>query len=136
MEKELLYEDKNLRLEYIPDGNYLHETWWGYTPGEKFRKLLDVIIDCLEKKKASGLILDAREHKGLGPDSQKLAAERHGEYAKTYGQLNQAIVVPKDVFSKFSVTNYSTKFDPNAPVASKYFDNLEDAAKWLKNGGQ
>ena len=30
----IVYEDKNLRLEYVNDGNYIHETWWGITTNE------------------------------------------------------------------------------------------------------
>lgn len=131
MEKEIIYEDKNLRLEFYPQGGYLHETWWGMTFHDSFIKLLDIIIKSLEKNEARGLLLDAREHKGLSPAMQELAAKRHEEYAKKYGFLKQAIIVPKDVFSKFSVKNYTRQFDEEYLVENMYFDNIEEAKKWL-----
>mgnify|MGYP006302935957 CR=1 FL=1 len=131
MKREKLYHDKHLLLEYVHDSNYLHETWWGATPGDSFARLLDIIIQSLEEKKAKGLILDAREHKGLGPDNQKLAAEKIGAYAKKIGNFYQAIIVPEDVFSKFSVTNFTDKLGDNQNVITKFFDNLQDAEMWL-----
>ena len=132
MEKELLFEDGNLRLEYVADGNYIHETWWGFTSDTVFGKLLNTIMEFLEQKSVDGIILDAREHKGLSPASQDLAAKKIGLYAKKHGILKQAIIIPKDIFSKFSVDNYSKKFDSNDPAPIKYFDSIESAQNWLK----
>jgi hypothetical protein len=135
MEKKVLYEDKNLKLEYVKEGNYIHETWWGITPKPVFSKLLYTIIDLIKKTRSKGIIIDAREHKGLGPDSQKLAVKEIGELAKTIGGLREAIIVPEDVFSDFSVKNYSKKMEEyEYPVESKFFASLEDAEAWMKNG--
>ncbi len=132
MENEIVFEHKNLKIEYCPKGNYIHETWWGATPGDSFNELLEKIIEILIDKKAEGLILDAREHKGLGPKSQELAAEKIGGYAKQYRHLKQAIIVPEDVFSKFSVENFTKLLGDSNPVITQYFDNVEDAKKWLE----
>lgn len=136
MEKKILYEDKNLRLEHIQDGNYIHETWWGITSKEVFAELLEKIIQFMKETKSTGLLLDTREHKGLGPESQQLAAKKIGELAKSIGGFREAIIVPKDVFSQFSVQNYSKKMeDQEYPVETIFFDNLEKAEDWLKNKG-
>lgn len=134
MKNEVLFEDKNVRLEFAEKGKYLHETWWGITPGDVFIKLLDIIINLLNKKNCDGILLDAREHKGLGPESQDLAAKRIGEYAKKHGSIKQAIIVPADVFSKFSVDNYTKKLGSSNPVETRYFDNVEKAQFWLEGG--
>lgn len=133
MERKTVYEDANFKLEFIEKGKYLHETWWGRTPGAVFAKLLGIIVDKLNEHNADGLLLDAREHKGLGPDSQKLAAESIGKYAKEHGKLKEAIIVPEDVFSEFSVKNYSKKLkEDENPVDTRFFDSLESAEKWLQ----
>jgi len=132
MTKEEFYKDENLLLEYVAEGNYLHETWWGSTTEPIFEKLLDVIMKALNEKKADGLILDAREHKGLSPKSQELAAKTIGSYATEHGGLKQAIIIPKDAFSKFSVNNYSKKLDEDSKQGIKYFDSIEKAQEWLK----
>jgi hypothetical protein len=126
----IVYEDKNLRLEYVNEGNYIHETWWGITTNEVFYKLLNTIVDELNKADADGLILDAREHKGLGPEAQEVAAKTIGNYAKKHGKFKEAIIVPKDVFSRFSVENYAKKVKVDTPVDTRFFDNLEAAEAW------
>lgn len=132
MEKEVLYKDENLLLEYVVEGNYIHETWWGLTPSSVFLKLLDIIIKALEEKQADGLILDAREHYGLMPKDQDLAAKRHDKYAKKHGLLRQAIIVPQDVYSKFSVHRYSEKFEGQSHSEIKFFKDVPSAEKWLQ----
>jgi len=135
MERKVVYEDKNLRLEYVPEGNYIHETWWGRTPRFVFEKLLKEVVKALEENKATGLLLDAREHMGLGPDSQKLAAETIADYARKHGKIREAIIVPKDVFSDYSVRNYSQQVTQKGPVETRFFDQIADAENWLKSTG-
>ena len=133
MGREVIHKDDNLLLEYVEKGNYLHETWWGLTPSPIFLKLLDIIINALEKKKADGLILDAREHLGLREKDQEEAAKRHEKYAKEHGILKQAIIVPRDFFSEHSVKNYATKFDGSNYNEIRYFQDVTSAEKWLQN---
>ncbi len=133
MERKVLFEDKHLRLEYIKEGNYIHETWWGITSKEVFAELLYKIVQFIKETGSTGILLDAREHKGLGPDSQKLAAKEIGELAKSIGGLREAIIVPKDIFSQFSVQNYAKKVEiEENPVDTMFFDNLEEAEDWLR----
>jgi hypothetical protein len=86
----------------------------------------------LNKANADGLILDAREHKGLGPEAQEVAAKAIGGYAKKHGKFKEAIIVPKDVFSKFSVENYAKKVAVANPITTRFFDNVEAAEAWLR----
>lgn len=132
MDKEILYRDKNLLLEYVSQGNYIHETWWGLTPSSSFLKLLDIIINSLEEKNADGLILDAREHLGLMLKDQEYAAELHEKYAKKHGLFKQAIIVPKDLFSKYSVESYGDKFEKQEQSEIRYFRDVTSAEDWLQ----
>ena len=134
MSQEVLYEDKNLRLEYVPEGNYIHETWWGSTPGNRFAELLEIILKKMTETGAKGLLLDARKHKGLGPENQKLAADRLEQYAQANGAFKHATIIPEDVFSKFSVESLERNLDPDAMCINRYFGNIENAKEWLKNG--
>ncbi len=133
MEREIVYKDDHLLLEFIPEGNYLHETWWGLTSSTKFQKLLEIIIQSLENKQADGLILDAREHYGLLPQDQERAAKLHDDYAKKHGILKQAIIVPKDIYSNYSVTSYSEKFEGKVYSTIKFFTDIPSAEKWLQS---
>jgi len=133
MERKVLYEDKNLRLEYVKEGNFIHQTWWGITAKEVFAELLYKMLQFMKETGSTGLILDAREHKGLGPESQQLAATEIGQFAKTIGGIREAIILPKDAFSKFSVQNYSKKMDNEENlVTTSFFDSIEKAEVWLR----
>ena len=133
MTQEIIFQDKHLLLTYIPDGKYIHETWWGLTPSFKFLKYLDIIINTLEEKQADGLLLDAREHLGLTQKDRDIAAEKHFNYALEHGKLYQAIMVPKDMFSEHSVKSYGQQFENKNNCVTKFFIDIEAAEKWLKN---
>jgi hypothetical protein len=98
-----------------------------------FFKLANVIKENLYKIKPKGLLLDAREHKGLSPEAQKYAVSIIGEYTKLHGKIKEAILMSPDVFSQFSAENYSKKLEEKeTPIETKFFDNLKMAEDWLK----
>lgn len=133
MENEKIeFENEKLKITFSEKGKYMLQTWWGHTSDLEFEVLLEKIVGILKEKGARGLILDAREHKGLGPSAQAYAAKRIGEYAVESGIVfRQAIIIPKDVFSKFSVTNYSKKLDESSPVVNRFFDDVDKARQWM-----
>src|SRR4030042_2405506 len=50
MDRITVYEDKNLRLEIVSDGNYLQETWWGVTLKDAAERLFTEISKALREK--------------------------------------------------------------------------------------
>ena len=131
--EKTVFHNEKLRITFTEKGRYMHQTWWGSTTDLEFEVLLDRIVEILTENKVNGLILDAREHKGLGPSAQALAARRIGQYATDSGQpFKQAVIVPKDVFSKFSVTNYTKKLDEYNPVTNRFFDDVAKAKEWME----
>ncbi len=135
MARDIIFKNENLLLEYVSEGNYLHETWWGLTPTPKFLELLDIIIQALEEKQADGLLLDAREHLGITQKDRDIAAKRHSDYASNHGILKQAIMIPKDYFSAHSVKNYAEQFKEVQSSNIMYFTEISDAENWLKDAG-
>lgn len=132
MNSEVIFTHPRLTLTHYPKGNYILETWNGYTSTELFNELLTIILNFLVEKKSHKLILDTREHKGLSPEGQRHAADRCSEHAKKHGQLWHATVVPKDIFSKFSVDSFSEKIDKTSPMVNRFFNNLEEAMAWME----
>ena len=133
MERIKVYEDKNLMLEFVQDGMYLHETWTGVTNYETFIRLMGIVVKALQDHNANGVLLDARAHKGIGPESQQFAAKSISDYANRHGKFKEAILTVKDIFSQFSVENYSKQVAKDGPVQVKFFDSAEAAEKWLIN---
>ncbi len=131
MEKIILFEDEHLVLEYVSQGNFIYQKWKGITPNKTFIKYLNIVLNLLEEKKIKNVLLDTREHGGAGPESQKIAAEMVGEYAKKNGKLTEAILVPDDVFAKFTVENYAKKHDTNPFFETRFFKDIDEAQAWL-----
>jgi hypothetical protein len=131
MESEEIFNHPSLKLTYYPKASWILETWNGYTNFELFSKLLEEVLKLMIKKGAKNLILDTRNHSGLSPQGQTHGVDRCTEHAKVHGQMLHAIIVPKDVFSKFSVDNFVKKLNNSQLVINNYFESVEDALKWI-----
>lgn len=131
MKPEIIFEHPRLILTHYPNESCILETWNGFTDFNLFAELLSKVIGLMAEKKARNLILDTREHKGLSPDGQQHGVDVCTNYAKKHGQMKHAIIVPNDVFSKFSVNNFTKKLEKSELVVNRYFSNLEDALSWM-----
>jgi len=131
MEHEIIFKHENLVLTLYPKESCIVETWKGFTNDTIFKELLDKTMLLKVENRVKNLILDTREHKGLSPEGQKHGVEVCDAHAKKHGKMKHAIIVPKDIFSKFSVENFTRNFDENALVVNKYFDNINDALNWM-----
>jgi hypothetical protein len=128
----MLHKNENLTIEYSQEGEYLVTSWNGFTSYETFAEGIDQIMTYFYEKKARGLLIDTTQHKGVEPKGQQYAAAQLNDYMRLYGAVNQAIVVSKDVFARFSVKNFTKQLAANEGIfQQKYFDNLQEAKKWL-----
>lgn len=131
MKSETILEHASLTLTYYPEASCILETWKGFTSFELFSSLLEEVLKLMVQKGAKNLILDTRLHRGLSPQGQEHGVNRCTQHAKQYGQMLHAIIVPEDVFSKFSVENFVKKLDKSQLVVNAYFKEVEDALKWI-----
>ncbi len=131
---EVLIENENLTLEYHHEGRYIIETWRGFTSDSTFAQLVDKIYEYSEQKGIKGKIIDVSAHKGLSPVAQKYAAEKLEKFTKDFWDIKEAIIVPTDVFSKFSVDSYVKELNEKTQkVSVKYFDRLSEAKAWMED---
>ncbi len=134
MNKEVIFNDEKLLLEYSDEEKILYQTWKGLTLNETFTNLLDETFKVIVEKQPDGILLDAREHKGLGPANHALVAEKLEEYAKNHGVIKQAFLLPEDIFSKVSVENFSKRMEAEEThVVTGIFKSFDEAVNWLKN---
>lgn len=133
MTNEVLLEDQNLRIELAENGKYLLLLWGVSTPADYFQDRFSRIIEICKERNIAGLYIDTVKNKGISPDSQEFAARKLEEYAKTRDSFRQAMLVPPDIFSKFSVDNYSKKVTEYASnVDTKFFEDDRAALDWIK----
>lgn len=131
MKSEEIFKHESLILTYYPEASCILESWVGYTSFELFSELLEEVMKLMVKKGAKNLILDTRLHKGLSPQGQEHGVNRCSIHAKEHGQMLHAIIVPADIFSKFSVDSFVKKLDKSQLVVNAYFKDVEDALKWI-----
>ncbi|MBN1142924.1 MAG: hypothetical protein JXA72_00810 [Bacteroidales bacterium] len=131
MKSEIILEHDSLTLTYYPEASCILETWKGFTSFELFSSLLEEVLKLMVQKGAKNLILDTRMHRGLSPQGQEHGVNRCTQHAKQHGQMLHAIIVPEDVFSKFSVENFVKKLDKSQLVVNAYFREVEDALNWI-----
>ena len=132
MEKVKLFEDKGVTFEFVREGSYIQQTWRGYTTNNVFKNYMEILSDHLKAKRAKGILVDVREHKGLSMESQELAAKIALHYAQTCRGFKVATVTSENIFSKVSVENYNEKIKHDL-IDNQYFDNIERAKSWLEN---
>ncbi len=133
MENEVVLDHPNLRIIYVEKGSYNYEIWRGSTPELVFKDLVKKAQAIMYEKKVKGIILDAREHKGLDPEMQQYAAISIGKFALEVRPIKKAIIVPENVFSKYSLENYSYNVSKtDCPVTIKFFIELYKAKRWME----
>lgn len=136
MKSEVIFTHERLTLTYYPEASAILETWEGFTSFELFASLLEEVLKLMLLKGAKNLILDTRLHRGLSPQGQEHGVKRCTLHAKEHGQMLHAIIVPEDVFSKFSVENFVKKLDKSQLVVNAYFKDVEDALQWIIAKGE
>ncbi len=132
MESEVIFEHPSLTLTYYPAESCILETWRGFTKFELFAHLLEKVLNLMVEKGAKNLILDTRLHKGLDPKGQQHGVDQCSNHAKKHGQMKHAIIVPEDIFSRFSVDNFTKKLDKSILVVNAYFKEVDDALAWMR----
>lgn len=132
MNKETIFDDEHLVLQYSSQDKLMVQTWKGMTLKETFTGLLDIAFRAISDKKPTGILMDAREHKGLGPDAHEKIAQKLNEYAKMHGKIKQALLLPDDIFSRVSVENFSKRMGAeDSLVITGMFKDYNEAEAWL-----
>jgi hypothetical protein len=121
-----IFTHENAVLTYNSETFELLQSWKGYVPTELFRQVIDATVAQVRQHKVLFLISDTSE--------QKVVSSSDAEYAASVmsgmidnGLKAMAFVIPKNVFTKFSLKKFS---DAGHQDVVAYFDSLSDARKW------
>lgn len=133
----ILHELRNSRKEvYLTillnkDLGCIHDIWTGpFETQENFRKGLELIVEELEKNKVTKWLADLREMKGSWDFNRSWMVNVLMPKAKTAGLKNEAIVIPKEMFSKLSTVETISMLEG---YTIRQFDDIELARKWLQS---
>jgi hypothetical protein len=131
LSRKKLYEAEDVVFEFVYKGQYIHQTWSGFTSEENFSKRIEVLADLVKETKAKAVLVDVRNHRGLSPKSQKLALEYTLGFADGKLGFKVANVTSENIFSKLSIEGYTENLKNNN-IESKYFLTVKEAQRWLE----
>lgn len=101
---------------------------YGYVEGETLRSPCNKAIEIMISMRSSRLITDSREMKALRQEDQRWVDDDWRPRVRVAGLRRNAILLPKSVVAKLTVTAIVKKFDA---VQFAYFSELDEARKWL-----
>ena len=129
--KTQLYQNNNLLIEQDTAFDGLLITWSGFTNDEEFRHCIDHAMSYLISHKSQRLIHDMSAFQGISLVAQEYASMRSKEITQQIGQIKRALIVPKDVFAKFSMNNVNQQTVKEDGQVRRSFANYTDACTWL-----
>jgi hypothetical protein len=95
-----------------------------------FQKVLIKLIDVMEDTKSSKLLTDVSQMVGSFDSSREWIVQENIPKLIRNGLRHHAVVIPKNIFSKLSVKDYSQQV---AGLEIMQFGDREEAIKWLKS---
>lgn len=129
--KNLLFENKNVVIEEDTSFQGLLITWRGFTNQADFEICIDAAYKHIIEYGSPRVMHDMVASQGISPQAQEYANNKSKDITRTIGQLKRALIMPKDVFAKFSLNNINQKTVVEDGQIRRVFSNYEDARDWL-----
>jgi len=125
--KVLLDHEKAL-LQYNEKTNSIELIWKKFHDEQTYRQMFTRGLEYQIKHKASGWLSDIRNEGVVSPRNSEWLQNEILPKAVANGLKKIAVVMQKDVFKEFYVSNIKKKAGNDM---MKYFGNTEDANAWL-----
>lgn len=130
---KMLLEMEKADLRYNEETNAIELIWKKVHDEMNYKTAFTRGIEFLKEYKATRWLSDIRNEGVVSPANSKWMQEEMLPKAISYGLKKIAAVLKADVFQEFYVKNIS-KQAAKSNQLMKYFDSIEDANKWLKEG--
>jgi len=130
MSRELYEETANYTIEWDDDVGAVVHTWTGFTTGEEFRDGAEALLDAIEAKDASKLLLDTQNVKAHEDEDKEWLAEEWTPRMIEAGVQHSAQVHPDSVISKMEMENLGEEMD-DIPYDHFLTSDVEEARDWL-----
>ncbi len=130
----IAHKDNYILIEYFNNSSLLIVTrnTQQLKNDEAYKSLIHIWREYIEKFKPKYQLVDYSNFNQLiSPEMQLWINENLILPAIKFGLLKNAIIVSKDKFSQISI-NQTMDEEEGAKVFTKYFDNINDAKKWLE----
>jgi hypothetical protein len=126
-------------IEWDEDLRCVKVEWRGFVDGREYRDALDVILQALTDHRGTKLLADARGMRAVTPEDQAWLNKDWVPRSVTAGLKHSAVVLPKSAVAQLSLQRIvsagqsGVRTPPSMNEAGGYFDNLEDAKKWIRS---
>lgn len=127
---KMLLEMEKADLRYNEETNAIELIWKKRHDEETYKTAFTKGLEFIEEYKATGWLSDIRNEGIVSPANSQWMQEEILPKAINLGLKRIAAVLKADVFQEFYVKNV-TKQAQKSNQLMKYFDNIEDANKWL-----
>lgn len=126
----ILFENKNLRIEYNQAQQFLMLTWKGFIPSDQFRVLACEVIKAVEKTKVTKILSDNTEWKIISPNDYSWAANHWFPKAEESGVRKLATVLSADYFNRHAERTVEGMAEVEE-LSIQQFETMSDAVHWL-----
>jgi hypothetical protein len=115
--------------------NAVEMTWKGHVASEAYRQSLVALLDTLQSRKASLILIDSRKLQVILPDDQTWTNTVFVPRATALGLRKLASVMPESVVAQLSIDKLVRKANESTGGLAYQlvaFDTPEKARAWLK----
>jgi hypothetical protein len=120
-------------VEWDEDLRAVRIEWRGFADGSEYRETHNKILEVLKAHSGSKMLADARWMRAVAPEDQAWVQTDWVPRTRPAGLRYSALVVPKSAVAQLSLQRIVAGSPPPPTDGdSAYFDNVEDAKKWLR----
>ncbi|MBK8583742.1 MAG: hypothetical protein WAT61_06625 [Flavobacteriales bacterium] len=122
---------ENLLLEVQPVQRFVRSTWNGVFMGERYRSLLQRIMNVVERDALRYWLTDARKAGAISPEDQAWTMREFTPQVMQAGIERIAIVGSEDPGNARAVERFVAATPDDAPYAVRFFEDPSIAMLWL-----
>jgi hypothetical protein len=104
--------------------------WHKFAPSEKFRLVLDKLIEAMDHYKSGRILADTRNQGVITVVDQNWTNQDWYPRALNVGYCKIGVVLPKSIITQMSI-NRIMKETAHPELTENYFETLEEARTWL-----
>jgi hypothetical protein len=131
LEKAVIYfEDDYATVRWDASSKSVVLAWHKFAPSEKFRLVMDKLIEALSHYRAGRILADTRNQGVIAIVDQNWTNQDWYPRAVKVGYYKIGIVLPKSIIAQMSIDRIM-KGTAHPELTENYFETLEEARTWL-----
>lgn len=130
MPQEVYEDETNYTIEWDSDIGAVVHTWTGYTSGEAFREGCNALLDAIEAKGASKLVVNTSNVQAHDEEDKEWLEEEWIPKMVDAGILYNAQVHSDSVISKMEMEGLNENM-ADAPYEPFVTDSMDEAREWV-----